>query len=192
MLKRRIPWAVVAIATLVVALAGCGGEKPAEETAESPELGAKSTVNEAVAALEPKSGSEVTGQGVFTLEGDKVTLYLSLQNLPPGVHAVHIHQFGDCSAEDGSSAGGHWNPLEMNHGKWNEAPFHLGDLGNVEADEYGNGSLTLTTSMWTIASGAADDVVGKSIVVHESEDDFTTQPTGAAGGRIACGVIAIP
>jgi Cu-Zn family superoxide dismutase len=149
-------------------------------------------MNEALAQLEAKSGSEVTGQGMFELEGDKVTLYLSLQNLPPGVHAVHIHEVGDCSAEDGTSAGGHWNPLTMDHGKWNEAPFHLGDLGNVEADEYGNGSLTLTTSMWTISSGALDDVVGKSIIVHESEDDFTTQPTGGAGGRIACGVIAIP
>jgi Cu-Zn family superoxide dismutase len=188
MLCKRV-W-LASAAVLVLALVGCGGEKTTEEEAAKPELGAKSTVNEALAQLESKSGSEVTGQGVFELEGDKVTLYLSLQNLPPGVHAVHIHEFGDCSAEDGTSAGGHWNPLEMDHGKWNEAPFHLGDLGNVEADEYGNGSLTLTTSMWTLSSGALDDVVGKSIVVHEAEDDFTTQPTGNAGGRIACGVIA--
>jgi Cu-Zn family superoxide dismutase len=189
MFKMRVGWAGILV--MVLALVGCG-EKTEEAEAPELELGAKSTMNEALAQLEAKSGSEVTGQGMFELEGDKVTLYLSLQNLPPGVHAVHIHEVGDCSAEDGTSAGGHWNPLTMDHGKWNEAPFHLGDLGNVEADEYGNGSLTLTTSMWTISSGALDDVVGKSIIVHESEDDFTTQPTGGAGGRIACGVIAIP
>ena len=189
MFKTRVGW--IGLAVLVLALAGCGGEKATEET-EALELGAKSTGTEASAQMEPKSGSEVTGNATFVLEGDKVTLYLSLQNLPPGVHAAHIHEFGDCSAEDGSSAGGHWNPLDMDHGKWNEAPFHLGDLGNVEADEVGNGPLTLTTSMWTIGSGALDDVVGKSIVVHAAEDDFTTQPTGAAGGRIACGVITSP
>jgi len=190
MFKARVWW--VGSVAVVLGLAGCGGEKTTDDEQEALELGAKSTVNEATARLEPKSGSEVTGSATFFLEGDKVTLHLNLQNLPPGLHAAHIHEIGDCSAEDGSSAGGHWNPLEMDHGKWNEAPFHLGDLGNVEAGEDGNGSLKLTTSMWTIASGALDDVVGKSIVVHAAQDDFTTQPTGAAGGRIACGVIATP
>jgi Cu-Zn family superoxide dismutase len=79
--------------------------------------------------------------------------------------------------------------MTQDHGKWNEAPFHLGDLGNVEADEYGSGSLTVTTSLWTIGTHMDDDIVGKAIIVHAGEDDFVSQPTGAAGGRIACGVI---
>jgi len=177
-------------------LTGCGPSTeetapPPEEEAEpqAPEAAAKPGAGEALAELAPKSGSEVTGQAAFFTEGDKVTLSLSIQNLPPGVHAVHIHEHGDCSAEDGSSAGGHWNPMGHDHGKWNQTPFHMGDLGNVTADEYGNGALSITTSLWTIGTGQADDIVGKSIIVHASADDYVTQPTGNAGGRIACGVI---
>jgi len=172
-------------AFFVALLASCGG--PTQEQAEP--MTEPEGLNEVTAEIVPKSGSEVTGQAAFFKEGDLVTLSLSLQNLPPGVHAVHIHEFGDCSAEDGSSAGGHWNPGSSDHGKWNEPPFHYGDLGNVVADEYGNGALSMTTSVWTIGTGLMDDIVGKSIVVHAGEDDFVTQPTGGAGGRIACGVI---
>jgi Cu-Zn family superoxide dismutase len=189
--------AVVAVVS-ILSLAGCGGSSK-EEGAPSPETTVEPTTekpaagsgnaNEALAELAPKSGSAVTGQAAFFLDGDNVTLSLSLQNLPPGVHAVHIHEFGDCSAADGSSAGGHWNPMGHNHGKWNQAPFHMGDLGNVTADEYGNGTIAITTSLWTIGTGQEDDVVGKSIIVHASADDFVTQPTGNAGGRLACGVI---
>ena len=180
-------WGVCSVMVLTLALAGCGGQSTEETEPVSAGVEEGGTV---VAELTPKSGSEVTGQAAFEMGAeDQVTLYLSLQNLPPGVHAAHIHEIGDCSADDGTSAGGHWNPLTHDHGKWNEAPFHLGDLGNVEADEFGNGSLTLTTSLWTMATGMEDDIVGKAIIVHAGEDDFTSQPTGAAGGRIACGVI---
>jgi len=187
-----------AVVVSMFSLTGCGGPSteestpPAEEAAEpeAPEAKAESGgAGEALAELAPKSGSEVNGQAAFFTEGDTVTLSLSLQHLPPGVHAVHIHEFGDCSAADGASAGGHWNPMGHNHGKWNQAPFHMGDLGNVTADEYGNGAISITTSLWTIGTGQPDDVLGKSIIVHASADDYVTQPTGNAGGRIACGVI---
>jgi Cu-Zn family superoxide dismutase len=109
----------------------------------------------------------------------------------PGPHAVHIHETGDCSAEDGSSAGGHWNPTGEEHGKWGEHPFHLGDIGNIEVGEDGTGSITLSTDLWSIGDSSDHDVVGKSIVVHAGADDFKSQPSGAAGERIGCGVIEL-
>lgn len=180
-------WKVCATVAVLLVVGACGGQSTDDTEPVSAGVEVGGTV---VAELAPTSGSEVTGQAAFEMGAeDKVTLHLSLQNLPPGVHAVHIHEIGDCSSADGTSAGGHWNPMTQDHGKWNEAPFHLGDLGNVEADEYGSGSLTVTTSLWTIGTHMDDDIVGKAIIVHAGEDDFVSQPTGAAGGRIACGVI---
>ena len=146
-------------------------------------------VTRATAVLIPTEGNKVQGTVTFTQAGAGVRVVAQIEGLTPGKHGFHIHEFGDCSAADGSSAGGHWNPMGHNHGKWNQAPFHMGDLGNVTADEYGNGAISITTSLWTIGTGQEDDIVGKSIVVHATADDFVTQPTGNAGGRIACGVI---
>jgi Cu-Zn family superoxide dismutase len=95
---------------------------------------------------------------------------------------------GDCSAADGSSAGGHWNPAMNNHGMPGAAS-HLGDLGNFTVAADGTGTLEISNPAWTIGDGAATDVVGKAIIVHGAPDDFTTQPTGNAGARIGCGVI---
>ena len=118
-------------------------------------------------------------------------LTLEIAGATPGEHAFHLHEIGDCSADDGTSAGGHWNPTHADHGKWGEEAFHLGDVGNLIVDEEGNASLTVGTNLWTIGTGEDSDVVGRAVIVHAGVDDFQTQPTGAAGGRIGCGVIEI-
>ena len=143
----------------------------------------------AVAALTSKSGSNTKGNATFTAKAGKVTLKVKVTGLTPGEHAIHLHEKGDCSAPDGASAGGHWNPSAENHGKWGHAPFHHGDLGNLVADAKGKAELTIETDLWTIGDGKPSDVVGRSVIVHATADDFTTQPTGNAGGRVACGVI---
>lgn len=150
----------------------------------------------AIANLESKSGSSTTGTVTFEGKSNgKVELVLLITGAPPGKHAVHLHDKGDCSAPDASSAGGHWNPTSEAHGKWGSAPFHLGDVGNLEVDNDGKGKLTLSTDKWTVNGTAPEgqpmpnDVVGHAVVVHATVDDFTTQPTGNAGGRIACGVV---
>ena len=116
---------------------------------------------------------------------------MEVMGLNPGVHAVHIHEKADCSSPDGKSAGGHWNPTLSKHGKWGNAEgFHRGDIGNLTADKNGNGRISLKTNEWCI--GCDDDkmnVIGKGIIVHQGADDYVTQPTGAAGGRISCGGI---
>ena len=145
----------------------------------------------AVATLEPRSDSTVKGKVVFTQHGDKVTMKVLVNGLTPGTHAIHLHEKGDCSAPDATSAGGHWNPSSENHGKWGHTPFHHGDIGNLVADDKGKAEFSVESELWTIGDGKPSDVVGHAVIVHAKEDDFTTQPTGNAGGRVACGVIQL-
>ncbi len=143
----------------------------------------------ATAIISPTSENRVTGRATFTQNGSQISLTIEIQNASPGLHGVHIHQKGDCSSPDGTSAGGHWNPTGVAHGKWGVGEFHLGDIGNINVGQDGTGTIELTTDLWEIVTGSDTDVVGKSIIVHAVADDFTSQPSGAAGARIGCGVV---
>ncbi|AWG21828.1 superoxide dismutase [Flavobacterium faecale] len=137
--------------------------------------------------FEAKSGSNVAGIATFVEKDGKVTLEANFTGLTPGVHAIHIHEKSDCSSPDGKSTGGHWNPTFKNHGKWGVGEYHKGDIGNFTADKNGNGSIKFTTDEWNIGSGdATKDILNHGIIVHQGTDDFKTQPTGDAGGRVAC------
>ena len=151
---------------------------------------ANATANKLNIAFESKNNSGVTGTAVFTEKDGSVTFTAKLSGLKPGVHAIHIHEKADCSAADAASAGGHWNPTFKKHGKWTDAEHHKGDIGNFTADADGNGTVTLKTDEWCIGCGdATKDVLGKGLIVHDKPDDFTTQPTGNAGARVACSAI---
>lgn len=141
--------------------------------------------------MESKSGSVAIGEAYFSEEDGIVTFEAKFSGLKPGTHAIHLHEKADCSAEDATSSGGHWNPTLAKHGKWGDAEgYHKGDIGNFEAAEDGSGKISMQTDEWCI--GCLDDnknIIGKAIIVHEGKDDFTTQPTGDAGGRVSCGGI---
>ena len=140
--------------------------------------------------FESKSNSKVTGSASFVEKNGTVSFTAILAGLKPGSHAIHIHEKSDCSAADGSSAGGHWNPTFKKHGKWDVGEYHKGDIGNFTADANGNGTITLSTKEWCIGCGdPTKDILGKGLIVHEGTDDFTTQPTGNAGARLACSAI---
>lgn len=141
--------------------------------------------------LEPKSDSKASGNVVFKEVDGTVTMTAVLGGLSEGTHAIHIHEKADCSSADGKSSGGHWNPTAQPHGKWGDATgYHRGDIGNFEADENGNGTITTSTTEWCIGCEDANkDITGKAIIVHQGTDDFTSQPSGAAGARISCGGI---
>ncbi|WP_298225115.1 superoxide dismutase family protein [Flavobacterium sp.] len=140
--------------------------------------------------FESKSNSKVTGTASFVEKNGNVTFVAKLSGLKAGAHAIHIHEKSDCSSADGSSAGGHWNPTFKKHGKWGVGEYHKGDIGNFTADANGNGTITLTTNEWCIGCGdPAKDILGKGLIVHEGTDDFTTQPSGNAGARLACSAI---
>ena len=143
----------------------------------------------ATAQISSASGSTLTGTAIFTKDGENITLSIEIRNASPGIHAVHIHENGDCSAPDGTSAGGHWNPTDVAHGQWGVGEFHLGDIGNITVGDDGTGSIELTTDLWEIGTGSDIDVIGKGIIVHADADDFVSQPSGNAGARIGCGVI---
>ncbi len=166
-------------AALVAVLPGCRSTE-------------KGPLRSATAVLEAKSGSRLAGTARFTrIEGDWIHVRIDVAGVAPGLHAVHLHEHGDCTAPDGSSAGGHWNPTKKKHGKWMQADgeFHLGDLGNIEVGEDGKGGLEMTTTLLGMGCGCEKDILGRSIIVHEKPDDFITQPTGGAGGRIGQGVV---
>ncbi len=111
--------------------------------------------------------------------------------LAPGTkHGFHVHEFGDCSAPDGTSAGGHFAPEAHPHGAPDPAAHHAGDLGNLEADAAGKATVNLLVPGLSLGSGARA-LLGRGVIVHAQADDLTTQPTGNAGGRIACGVIGV-
>lgn len=142
----------------------------------------------ASATLEPRSGSDVTGTVSFTREATGVRVVANFAGLTPGEHGFHVHETGDCSAPDGSSAGAHFNPAATNHGHQTDPATgrHMGDLGNLTADANGNATLDLTDAV--LALDGANSIVGKAVIVHEKADDYG-QPAGNAGARLACGVI---
>lgn len=146
---------------------------------------------EIMVAMGSKSGSNVTGSIMLTQGEEEVTMVASFTGFTPGEHAIHIHENGDCSSDDAKSAGGHWNPTTEDHGKWGgDHEHHMGDIGNLMANEAGGATLTFSTDKWCLGCDDEErNVIGKSFIVHASADDFESQPSGAAGAREACGVI---
>ncbi len=158
---------------------------------EKTEVNGVSEIKKVSFDLVSKSASTAKGKVVFSEKDGMVSFNANLEGLSPGSHAIHIHESSDCSSADGSSAGGHWNPTAQPHGKWDATGgFHLGDIGNFVADDAGNGFVSMKTDLWCIGCGdPKKDILGKSIIVHQGEDDFTSQPSGAAGARVSCGGI---
>lgn len=176
---------------------GCGGggghhdaaapEPPAEQAAPAP--APTPAAQTAVAKLQGREGSGVEGSVELSAIADGVHISARVSGLgAAGSHGFHVHEVGDCSAADFTSAGGHFNPSGAIHGGPDDSEHHAGDLGNIEVGEDGTGTLHANASMLTIADGPSS-VVGRAIILHEGTDDFASQPTGAAGARLACGVV---
>jgi Cu-Zn family superoxide dismutase len=160
------------------ALAGCAA------------MGGAGSGPSASANLEPTKGNNAKGTVTFTQAGDKVRVVAKVSGLKPNAeHGFHVHEKGDCSSGDGMSTGGHFNPLGTPHGQHGMGQHHAGDLPSLKADGSGNASLDFTSSTISVGSGPAD-VVGRGLIVHRDPDDYKTQPTGNAGPRVACAVIA--
>jgi len=144
----------------------------------------------ATAKLAPTQGSLVTGTVVFEQRGERVVVTAEIAGLTPGAeHGFHVHEKGDCSAPDATSAGGHFNPAGKPHGRYPDAARHGGDLPNLKSDASGRARYSAETTLLTVAAGPAS-IVGRGMVVHRDPDDYKSQPAGNAGPRLACGVIA--
>jgi superoxide dismutase, Cu-Zn family len=142
----------------------------------------------AVAILHPTQGDNVSGKVTFTEVEDGVRVEADVSGLSPGKHGFHVHEFGDCSAPDASSAGGHFNPTHERHGGADSLERHVGDMGNIEADASGNAKLTYLDHYMSLANDKLS-IIGRAVIVHAKADDLKSQPAGDSGDRIACGVI---
>lgn len=206
---RSLAFSTVFVASLAL-LSACGGapEAPAAPatpaapalppepaapaapaTPEAPAAPAAAPAAKTVSiAIDAKSGSKLAGKATFTEVEGGVKVIVEVTNAPAGKIATHVHEVGDCSAPDGKSAGGHFNPASKDHGLPDAAAHHLGDLGNIEVSKEGVGRTELVVMGANLKDGDPMSYVGRSIIVHEKMDDGG-QPTGNAGGRIGCGVI---
>jgi len=177
---------------LGLALSACGGDTSAENG--DPNGGPTITDGDtpggkaASAIIEEANSSGIHGTAIFGANQDQVTLMVQIAGAPPGEHAIHIHENADCS-DNAMAAGAHWNPTGEPHGLLGQGPAHLGDIGNITVTDEGTATFLFKTDKWTLGTGESNDVAGHAIVIHDSVDDFTTQPSGGAGTRIACGVI---
>ena len=144
---------------------------------------------EAICVLSPTKGSNVAGTVKFTKKGDAVEITGEITGLTPGKHGFHVHEFGDLSSDAGLATGGHFNPDKEKHGGPHAAERHVGDLGNITADASGKVTLHMTDKL--IHLQGKHSIVGRGLIVHAKADDFMTQPTGDAGGRVAQGVIGV-
>jgi Cu-Zn family superoxide dismutase len=177
----------IAIAS-VLALAGCAAQKPKAPEAPQP----KSTAQSAQANLASASGSLVSGRVTLHAMPDGVHLSGTVGGFQPGsTHGIHVHEKGDCSAADASSAGGHFNPTASAHGRASTPTHHAGDMDNIVAGNDGTVALNIHLSGVTLGGGAPNDIADRALVVHASPDDYTSQPAGNSGARVACGVIKV-
>ena len=161
---------------------------PAEKTAEP-----AATAPAAAVQIAPTQGNTVTGSLALASSAEGVHITGSIQGLKPDAEfGFHVHEKGDCTAPDGSSAGGHFNPTQAQHGNPTGATHHAGDMLNIKSDAQGVAQVDVTAAGTSLNGDPGTDIMGKAIVVHEGPDDYATQPAGNSGKRIACGVIAAP
>lgn len=135
------------------------------------------TTGSGTAEFSNKSGGEV-----------EMKLEITFPGMANKTVAVHLHEHGDCG-DSGKEAHGHWNPTNEQHGKWGSSAFHSGDIGNVQLNGEGKGTVTLSSNRWSLGGDEKTNILNKAIIVHSGVDDYKTQPTGNAGSRIGCGII---
>ncbi len=203
-------FAVVLGASLLAGACGKKEEAPAKPEPAKPEpataidaaplpepagSGAALPAPPATTLVELKNGKgEAVGTVTLSADGKGVSLALDLKALPPGEHAIHVHEKPDCTAPDFKSAGGHWNPAKKQHGMQNPEGAHAGDIPNLTVAADGTLKATIIAPGVTYdrAETSVFGPTGTALMIHASADDNKTDPSGNAGDRIACGVIKAP
>lgn len=167
-----------------------GNESDTAETTitDSPATG-NASAHADISNTQPDTTGSGTADFVQKPNGEvELTLNVTFPKKANQSVAVHLHEHGACG-DGGKEAHGHWNPTGEPHGKWGSGAFHSGDIGNVQLDANGTGSITLSTNRWSIGGDEKTNILNRAIIVHSGVDDYKTQPTGNAGSRIGCGVI---
>ena len=196
-MKLNQRWIVAASLATLGGLVACGGTGTeeivgTEETAAAVEPYEPEAVvpTKAHAVLTAAEGLPVEATVSFSEEAGGVRVSAWVRGAEPGPHGFHLHEVGDCSSPDFKSSGGHFNPEAVDHAGPDSPVRHAGDWGNLVVGEDGEGQLELTTDLLMVGEGD-HSVVGRAVVLHGGTDDLVSQPSGAAGPRIACGVVAV-
>lgn len=150
---------------------------------------AKPMIKKAVAVIAPTAGNKTHGVVYFKKVDDGIKVSGKIENISPGKHGFHVHQWGDITAEDGLSAGGHFNPADAPHAGPDDKHRHVGDLGNIEANDDSVAEFSFVDKHLSFYGKNA--IIGRSLIVHAEKDDLESQPTGDAGPRIGMGVIGV-
>lgn len=146
-------------------------------------------ITHATAVMHPTKGNNAFGVVHFTQTAAGLHIIADVHNLTPGTHGFHVHEFGDCACDDAVCTGGHYNPTNMPHAGPQDKKRHIGDFGNITADQHGDAHYELLDHHATL--NGAHSIIGRGLIIHADPDDLVSQPTGNAGARIACGVIGI-
>lgn len=153
-------------------------------------MGAAPAAVSANAELQATEGNTAAGTLRFAPVDGGIRVTGQVTGLPGGSqHGFHVHENGDCSAPDASSAGGHFNPASTAHGRVGQGEHHGGDSDNIVANDQGVATVDTLLRGVTLGDATGTDILGKGVIVHADPDDYTTQPTGNAGARLACGVV---
>lgn len=199
-MKKTASWVTVCLFLSV--MVACTNTKNTTDAKDSSEMsmdtmktmGSDTTVSGTAFASISATKSDTSGSGraEFSKKADgnvELSLIVTFPKMANKSVAVHLHEHGDCG-DAGKGAHGHWNPTNEAHGKWGSAAYHSGDIGNIQLDGEGSGSITLSSNRWTIGGDDKTNIINRAVIVHSGVDDYKTQPTGNAGSRIGCGVIA--
>ncbi len=190
-----IRFMTLATSLMILTAAGCAksGETTGATAHRSSDMAMAAhgmEITDAVAVLHPLGSAKTSGVVWFRQRGDSLKVIADVSGLTPGQkHGFHVHEYGDCTAPDGTSAGSHYDPSHTgHHAAPTSRPRHAGDMGNLQADASGKAHLELELKNASITG--ENPILGRAVIVHAKPDQFT-QPTGDAGGRIACGVIGV-
>lgn len=143
-----------------------------------------------IVTLQPTQGNTTSGMVAFIQaepESEQVRVVGKIINIAPGAHGFHLHDIGNCTTPDASSAGEHFNPTGALHASREAEVRHIGDLGNLVADADSTATIDFYDDQLELVG--MNSVIGKAFIVHADEDDLTSQPAGNSGDRIACGVV---
>jgi superoxide dismutase, Cu-Zn family len=178
----------ISTATLI-ALSGCQSRVDSDSAAAA----GISLAASARAMMKPTANNATSGELRFEVDNGAIRMFGPISGLKANSqHAIHVHEKGDCSAPDATSAGAHFNPDNAAHGdRRSSAPHHAGDMPNISSDATGNAAVDIRLENIELSGGGARDIANRAVIIHANPDDYTTQPTGNAGGRIACGVIEL-
>lgn len=187
MMSVKTYFPILILTSLILFASGC---VPSQEQNASMDDEPETLIEQALAVIHPTEGNEIEGVVTFTQADNGVRVQATVSGLNEmALHGFHVHQYGDCRALDGTSAAGHFNPMDMPHGSPTDEERHVGDLGNLPTNDEGVAEIDYTDT--EIELNGANSIIGRGVIVHAGQDDLETQPTGAAGARLGCGVIGV-